>query len=677
MPSLTKKRGARLGRVPAGAVVASLFVLTPLSAATDFTKYHTYDELSAALKTTVSAHADLATLTAIGKTREGRSLWAVEIANPAGTPPNDRPGLLIAANFEGDHLIGSELALYIVENLLSGYASDERIRQRLDRHVIYVVPRVNPDGAEKMFAPIKTGSRLNTTPFDWDNDARLDEDPPEDLNKDGFITLMRVKDPKGPYMVSPDDARLMKRADPVRGETGAYSVYWEGIDNDGDGYYNEDGPGGVDINRNFMHQYPYYEGDAGRYMTSEAETRALLEFVLQHKNIAAILTFGESDNLITAPTRRGEPGPATGVSLIDFADRSIAGARRTGMFADTGGLGGGRGRGGGEMMFEEGALPGGGRQAQQPSSGRAQMPAQRPATTVNAGDVDYFIGISEKYRELTGLRTPGVVRTPAGAFFEYGYYQFGVPSFSTPGWGLPAAAGRPAMPGPAADGARAAAAPGASGGAAAGAMMTAGGQRGGRGAGGGTPAAQAPAAPAAAEGIDLRLVQWLDGEKIDGFVTWTPYRHPTLGEVEIGGFKPYVLANPPAARIAELGRAHLAFVTDLTSLFARVRIAKTEVINHGGGLFRIRAEIENAGFLPTAMAQGVASRSVSPTMVQLGVDPAAIVTGNEKTMFFQALAGSGNRQSYEWVIQGKPGTSVTLKAVSQKAGSDSVTLALK
>ena len=75
----------------------------------------------------------------------------------------------------------------------------------------------------------------------------------------------------------------------------------------------------------------------------------------------------------------------------------------------------------------------------------------------------------------------------------------------------------------------------------------------------------------------------------------------------------------------------------------------------GGGLYRVKAEVENSGFLPTSTAQGVRSRSVKPTMVQLGVDPADIVSGAPKTNFFPTLAGSGRRQTYEWIIKGKPG----------------------
>ncbi len=643
---------------------------SPLRAApADFTRYHTYEEMAAALKSAVAAHPDLAKLVSIGKTREGRDIWAVEIAKQSGPPVDSRPGLLITATLEGDHLIGSELALYTVDYLLGAYATDAAVKQRLDRSVVYVVPRVNADGAEQMFAPVKAWRRTNTTPFDADNDARMDEDGPEDLNKDGFVTVMRVKDPKGPYMVSPDDARLMKRADPAKGESGGWAIYLEGVDNDGDGFYNEDGPGGVDINRNFMHQYPYFAPDAGRYMVSEAETRALLDYVIRHRNIAAILAFGASDNLVSGPAR---PAATAGLNLVDFAERANAPARRVGMMPD---LGGATGRGGrGMMMFgDEG---GRGAQAPAPAGGRGRAGVQ-PATTVNAADLEYLAAIAGKYRELTGIRSTGIMRTPAGAFFEYGYFQFGVPSFSTPGWGLPAA-------GRAAGSAGAAGAPGDAGSRPAGAPPgmpgTAGqsvgfGQRGaGRGGGAG---AGTGAESDAGEGIDLRLLQWMDSEKTDGFVAWTPFKHPALGEVEIGGFKPYAAVNPPASKIADLGAAHAKFVLHLTSLFPRIAIARSEVTALGGGLYRVTADVENVGFLPTALAQGVTARSVKPVMVQLGVPPESIVTGSEKTTFIPTLAGAGSRQSFEWVITGKPGSAVTLKVVSQKAGTDSATLTLK
>ena len=671
------------------------------AAAQDPPRYHTYAEMTAALQSLAGAHKTIARVASIGKTRGGRDIWAVEIANPAGIPPAKRPALLVAANFEGDHLIGSEIALSAVEFLLNNYPGNAEVKDRLDNFTIYVIPRVNPDGAEGYFAPVKTGQKANTNPRDDDNDGRIDEDGPEDLNNDGFITIMRVKADDGEYMIDPDEPRLMKKADPKKGESGAYKIFWEGKDNDGDGFINEDPPGGTDINRNFMHEYPYYKPEAGPYMVSEAESRAMMDWIIAHRNVAAILTFGESDNLIVPPTSAGRLGPARELDLIRFADSSAAGARTVGMIQ----TGGGFGRGGrfamGGFSFE--MLMGGGRQAgrqgQAAASGRMQMPDRRPVTTVNPADYDYFKAVSDKYIEMTGIHQRLLVREPQGAFFQYGYFQFGVPSFSTPGFGLstvessgprrmgtapPAVAGEA---GQQVQGGQAGRQQSRAGGSATAVVVSGAGSgqetvqvmqsgRGGdmarmfQGQAGGASEAGPP-------GVDRQILRWMDAEKIDGFVKWTKTNHPDLGEVEIGGFKPYAATNAPAGKIAELGGAHAKFALYLASLFPRVKVAKIGTVNHGGGIFRIKAEVENAGFWPTSLAQGQTARAVKPTMVQLGVDPKQILSGSAKTNFLPVLAGSGARAEYEWLIRGKTGEVVELVVQSEKGGMDTAKVTLK
>jgi hypothetical protein len=282
---------------------------------------------------------------------------------------------------------------------------------------------------------------------------------------------------------------------------------------------------------------------------------------------------------------------------------------------------------------------------------------------VAPADGEYFRTVSDRYRQLTGIRTAPATRIPGGAFFEYGYYQFGVPSFSTPGWGIGSS---PEGAGPGRGGAAAReAAPGRAG---------AGVQE---GPGAGRVGAASADSAAGTAAFDLRLLRWMDAEKVDGFIDWTPFKHPTLGEVEIGGFRPYATSNPGAARIAELGKSHSEFVTYISGILPKIAIANTSVTSLGGGLYRVKAEVENTGFLPTALAQGVRSRSVKPTMVQLGVNPDDIVSGAAKTNFFPALAGSGRRQTYEWIIKGKAGSAVMLKAVAQKAGAATATLRLE
>jgi len=599
------------------AVLLASALASPGALAQDMDGYHNYDAMSSALQNLADEYPTLARIESTGETLEGRDIWMLELGNEAGTPLEDRSGLLIAAGFEGNQVATSELAVRMISHLLANYDSDEGIRKSLDENVYYIFPRVNPDGAEKMFASVKTGSATNTYAYDDDNDGRTDEDGPEDLNGDGVITLMRVLDPNGMYMVDPADDRLMKKADPKKGESGTHSIYWEGTDNDGDGFYNEDGAGGVDINRNFQHEYPYYQRGAGPHMVSERESRAIMDFVIDHRNIAAMFVLGPNDNLISAPNNKGELARAAGIDLFAFADASMADASTVGMVTIQT-----------NSFFRR--FGGGGSSSNSGGGGR------RPATTVNNADLEYFTTVSKQYKELTGIENAPALSKPEGAFFQYGYFQYGVPSFTTPGWGLMAAEADSTTDDKP------------------------------RGRGGSSEAS-----------FDKKLADWMDAHDVDGIAAWTAYRHPSLGDVEIGGFKPFEAVNPPASVLDEMGPKNAAFAQYLTTLFAKVQIAETEVTAHGGGVFRIKAEVENAGFLPTSTAHGVTSRSVKPTMVQLGIDPDDLLSGSAKTSFFQALDGSGNRESFEWLIKGKRGDTVELKVVSQKGGTDSVSIRLQ
>jgi hypothetical protein len=695
----------RAAFAPLLAVLALAVAAVP-AAAQGPAGYHDHAALTKAVQAVAGANKGVVKIESLGKSRGGRDIWALQLANPGSVDPAKRPALLIAAGFEGDCLVGTEIALAVADYLARNAALDAAVKARLDGGTVYIIPRVNPDGAEGFFAPLKTGSTTNAEPFDDDNDGRTDEDGPEDLNGDGLITVMRVPAADGEYMIDPEDGRLMKKADPKKGETGAFKLYTEGIDNDGDGFINEDPPGGVDLNRNFAHEYPYYKPGAGPHMVSAAEARALMAWIVAHRNVAAILTFGESDNLIVPPTGAGRLGPARELDLARFADGSTAAARAAGFIQTGGAMGFGRGRFMmGEFSFE--MLMGGGRAGRQgrgqtqsaTESRRFMMPNRTATTTVVSADYDYFKAVSDKYLELTGIRQPLFVREPQGAFFQYGYFQFGVPSFSTPGFGLTAVEPSPGRrmgqmaPGGGEAGASAQSRQGAAGGrsssggggVAATAFAASGGpggftmmQAGPGGAMGRFGQAGAgAAASAAAPGIDKQVLKWMEAGKIDGFVKWTKVKHPQLGEVEIGGFKPYAVTNPPAAVLADLGAAHAKFAVYLASLFPKVRVASLEAVAYGGGIFRVTAEVENAGFWPTSLAQAQTARAIKPTMVQLGVDPGAVLSGSAKTSFLQTLNGSGSLAKYEWLIKGKTGEVVELLVRSEKGGSATARVTLK
>ena len=591
-------------------LLVAMALPVPVALHAQTASYLGFKELTAELRSLVEG-SEMARMRSVAMTAGGREVWVVELGNPSGKPIEERPGLLVVGNLEGDHLVGSSLALGTIRHFLQNAASDPDIKAILDEGVIYLFPRLNADGAEGMFAPTKWDRRRNARPYDDDNDGRVDEDGPEDLNGDGLITVMRLKDPSGDYMIDSADSRLMKKADPKKGERGEYTIHWEGIDSDGDGFINEDGPGGVDLNRNFQHEHPYYERDAGPHMVSEPETRALMDFIIANRNIAAILTFGQSDNLVTPPDSRGGLASPRVLALHGFADASNEGVFDVGRFSS-----------GPAFFFGgfprlRGAQPG---RDNDPNSGR------RPATTVNGDDLEYFEAISDAYREITGIESVGINRKAEGAFFQVGYYQYGVPSFSTPGWGLPKGEGKPS------------------------------GEDG---------------------GPDGKILEALEGAGIDAFVPWTPFQHSELGEVEIGGFRPYTTTNPPSAELPELGRKHAEFVVKLASMLPRVEIVSAEVTAHGGGIFTVTAEVENSGYLPTSLAHGRVSRSVQATTVRIHIPAEDILTGARKTHTIATLDGSRTRERVSWVIQGKPGSEIEIRVRAQKGGTDTKTVTLR
>jgi hypothetical protein len=63
--------------------------------------------------------------------------------------------------------------------------------------------------------------------------------------------------------------------------------------------------------------------------------------------------------------------------------------------------------------------------------------------------------------------------------------------------------------------------------------------------------------------------------------------------------------------------------------------------------------------------------------VQIQVPTDAVLTGAAKTSTIQKLDGSGAREKFTWVIQGRQGSSVEIRVRSQKGGSDTATVTLR
>jgi len=269
--------------------------------------------LGTRLQSLVNQNPELARVSRLTQSPGSNEVWLVELGQGTETDRASRPALLVVAGIEGNDLAGTASVVAWLEQLCQEQSTNDTIRKLLQRVTIYALPRVNPDAAEAFFAKPKAESAVNSRPVDDDRDGLIDEDGPEDLNGDGLITWMRVNDPEGEYILDPAEPRLLVRADRAKGQAGAWRLLTEGRDNDGDMAWNEDGPGGVNLNRNFPFNYRFFAPEAGRYQVCEPESRALADFVVKHPNIAAAFSFGIADNLTQTP--KAEPPKRPPVAL--------------------------------------------------------------------------------------------------------------------------------------------------------------------------------------------------------------------------------------------------------------------------------------------------------------------------------------------------------------------------
>ncbi len=286
-------------------------------------RLRTFEELVDALRILVATHPRLLSMRSIGKTSEGRDLWLVVVNNPDTGPDTAKAAIWIDGNIHGNEVQGGDACLYTLWYLTESYGRIPAVTRLVDERTFYVLPVVNADARAHWFEDPNTAhsSRSGRRPVDEDGDLLADEDGPNDLDGDGEITQMRLATPDGDYRLHPDDPRVLVPVEP--GTKGDYAMLGsEGIDDDGDGRVNEDGPGGYDLNRNWPAgwQPDYVQYGAGDYPFSFPETRAIGDFLVAHPNVAAFQSYHNAGGMILrGPGAKEREGvyPGSDVAVYD------------------------------------------------------------------------------------------------------------------------------------------------------------------------------------------------------------------------------------------------------------------------------------------------------------------------------------------------------------------------
>jgi len=561
--------------------------------------YHTPEQTTALLKEMAAANSGIMKISPLCKTFSGTELMMAEIGTETRIEKKTHPALLVVANLEGTTPLATEGALRLIRELLADPQKSKEITW-------YILPLGNPDGARRFFtSPLRVDGR-NFRPWNDDMDEATDEDGPDDLNGDGLITQMRVKDPEGTMIPDDKDPRLMKRADPAKGEKGIYKLYTEGLDNDGDGQYNEDGDGGTNIGITFPHLYGYNQPGTGAWSGSEAETYAIMQFMTAHPEIALTMTYGSTNFCLVPPkATRKSTMSLTSIKLPERYARMLnADPDKTYSLEEV------------KEMMKAIVPPG----TTVDDSMVAGMLDQGAVVNPLDADLKVYNAFAEKYKEyLKGKKFTGKRLDPArdkdGSFELWAYYQLGLPSFSMDFWGLPeppksdTAQKRPS-------------------------------------------AGEAPARSVEPQKdpVMTAFIAYNDkdlGGK--GFVPWTEVAHPVFGKVEVGGIVPFADQVPKPEIIDSLVSAQVPWIFELAKEIPRLEIFDQKIEPQGAGIFRVSIWVRNNRLLPFPIAMGARNKVPPPAIVTLTGKDISFVSGRARTPF-EGLGGFEQRK-LSWLIR--------------------------
>ena len=548
-----------------------------------FETFYRHPELTRLLQDYAAALPGLVELRSIGQSHEGRDIWLVAVTNTATGPDTDKPAFWIDGNIHAAELTASTACLYWLHQLATGYGSDKAVTQLLDTRVVYIVPRLNPDGAELALADRPRHIRSSTRPYPYDEEP-VEGLTVEDIDGDGRVLSMRIPDPHGSWKKHPDEPRLMIAREP--GEFGGeyYRILPEGLLKNYDGLkmtVNKDVEG-LDLNRNFPAYWrqEFEQTGAGPYPTSEPEVRAMVDFIVKHPNIGAAVSFHTHSGVILRPMGTQGDDDMTPEDLWIYKRLCDLGAKLTGYPAIS--------------IFHD---------------------FKYHPKEVITGTQDWV------YEHLGALFWTVEIWAPNK--------EAGITDYQWIEW---------YRDHPPED--------------------------------------------------DLKLLKWSD-EQCGGqaHVDWTPFRHPQLGMVELGGWDKMNFWRNPPPHLREREAARFpGWLTQLALSLPKLEVLRTEVRALGPDTWRVRLAVANAGYLPSYVSKRALERKIARgTVFEILLPPGATLVGGKERIEGGQLEGhapknslqaflpnrdlTGDRAMAEWVVCAPRGTHLALKASADRAGT--------
>lgn len=544
-------------------------------------RYYRYAELTALVHRWAADHPALLTIESIGTSFQGREIWALTLTDRETGPPAEKPAYFVDANIHADEVTGVATILWLINHVLTEAGHNPQVDRLLAHTTLYLVPAVNVDGIDPGLLESEAFIRSSLRPFPHpEQQAGLVE---RDVDGDGTLLTMRLKDAAGPWKISAHDPRIMTRRGPDDLDGDFYFLLPEGDIPHWDGAAIPIAPTllGLDANRNFPADWaPHWvQEGAGTYPLSEPETRALAEFLLAHPNIHGSQHFHTFSGCILRPPTAY---PSADMPALDRAIYEAIG----------------------KLGEDETGYP--------------------------------CIGIYDEFAYDTK-------KPMRGGLLDWVYEQLGVIPFSTELWSLAAKAGIEVTD-------------------------------------------FIDFFRTRSDQVDAAMLRVLDDELGgEGFRDWTPFDHPHLGPVEIGGWnRTFTWTNPPGPFLEEVTAPNARFVLRAAQTGPHLDLRDATAEPLGDGLYKVSMVVHNNGFLPTYVSETARKAGVTKPVratITLG-DGGSLVAGQAEqdlghlegranlhgALLWNDTYPALNRARAEWVVRQAAGTAVTVTAETARAG---------
>ena len=466
-------------------------------------------------------------------------------------------------------------------------SNDKDIVHLRKTRVFYILPNMIPDVSELHHKTPMRPRDSTMRPWDDDGDGKSDEDGPDDLNGDNQALQMRAENSAGQWVKDEKDDRLLRPRKPDD-EGPFYKRYSEGNDDDGDGKYNEDGPGGIDPNRNYPGNWSLKQRGSGPFPGSEFELRTVLDFIYAHPNIAASQHLHSSGGVILRPPSVPEMVlPNSDLQLyVALSERGL-GITEYGLATSVY-----------QWNFPRGSK----------NKGKGQLWRD------SKGDIkglDPFDGGGNYYGSFTDLED---AYAAYGGSLDGMYELFGILAFANEIYRF---------------------------------------------------------------GEDLdndgrvsqsEQLQYND-KKMNGnvFQNWEEFDHPTLGKVEIGGWKKFGHNNPLPPELSREIERNVNFILMQARATPILVITNVEQTVIEKNIYRLKTTIANKGFQPIELAIREKNGRGSPVHATIIASKQVTILDEKKERMLGNIMGNSEIE-IDWLVQGPKGASVTLESYHPKGG---------